>query len=304
MPIRGRSPRLGWFGFREGLLLEASRSERSTGNSSLDRVEATLAGCRAKHERGVEYLKALDTEVSEYLGADPRPYRMWGNFERDRREYVLRGEIIEPIEDPMRWSLMLGDGLHNLRSALDHLIWQLVILNTGKEGGTGNLFPIATTGPRYWSISKNGRQSLRDRALKGVADKHRALTDGLQPYRAPQHGSMQLLRTLQALSNHDKHRLLNPVLCAIDAPGDDGVRFTWNEDAGSPVGAMARTFAAEGEAEIMTIEFSCPGDDPYVGMDREPPVNIGFGESPIRASDLPRLGVTVGEIIEAFAPYF
>lgn len=51
----------------------------------------------------------------------------------------------------------------------------------------------------------------------------------------------------------------------------------------------------------MAVEFSCPGENPEVTMHREPPVSIGFGESPIRATDLPRLGNYVGEIIEAFA---
>lgn len=112
-------------------------------------MEATLDGCRAKHERGVEYLNALETEVAEYLGGDPKPYRMWGDFDRERREYVLSGEIVEPIAEPLRWSVTLGDALHNLRSALDHLIWQLVILNTGKRGGRENLFPITVTGSAY-----------------------------------------------------------------------------------------------------------------------------------------------------------
>lgn len=267
-------------------------------------VEASLDGPRAKHERGVKYLDQLHAEVSEYLGSEPKPYRITGNFERDRREYVLKGEVIEPIEDPERWSLVLGDALHNLRSALDHLIWQLVILNTGKKGGTENLFPIATTGSRYWSISKNGRQSLRDRALKGVSDEHRAVIDRLQPYRTPEFGPTKLLRTLRDLSNYDKHRLLNPLLCAIDAAGENAIHLSVNEDAGEVIGYSVQPFPPEGEAEILACELSCPGENPEVSMDREPAVSIGFGESPIRASDLPRLGVTVGEIIESFARYF
>lgn len=205
-------------------------------------MEASLDGCRAKHERGVEYLQQVNAEVTEYLGSEPKPYRMRGNFERDRSEYVVVGEVTEPIPDPVRWSLILGDALHNLRSALDHLVWQRVVLNTGKKGGRSNLYPIATSGARYWSITKDGRQSLRDRALKGVSDEHRALIDALQPYRAREPDKAHFLVTLQALSNQDKHRLLNPILYSIDAVGDNGLRLTYNEDAGDIVGITGRTF--------------------------------------------------------------
>jgi hypothetical protein len=267
-------------------------------------VEASLDGCRAKHERGVKYLEQLNAEVSAYLRREPKPYRMRGEFDRDRRAYVLKGEVIEPLGDAMDWSLTLGDALHNLRSALDHLIFQLVVLNTGKKAGGGTMFPIASSGASYWSIAKDGRKSLRDRALKGVADEHRALIDALQPYRTREPGKGNFLLTLQALSNQDKHRLLNPLLYSLDAVGENGIRLTWNSDAGEIGSITAGSFPEEGEADIFVVEFSCPGENPEVSMHGEPPVSIGFGEPPIRAVDLLRLGVHVGEIIEAFARYF
>lgn len=130
------------------------------------------------------------------------------------------------------------------------------------------------------------------------------MIDMLQPYRAPDHGAAQLLRTLRDLSNYDKHRLLNPILYAIDAAGDQSLRFPRNSDAGDIVGYKAATFTAEGEAEILAVGFSCPGNDPQVDMEHQPPVEIGFGESHVRARDLSLLGVNVGEIIDVFSRYF
>jgi hypothetical protein len=251
----------------------------------------------------VEHLEELDAEISEYLGREPKPYRMSGEFKRDRRQYVVVGEILQPIND-VRWGVMLGDAVHNLRSALDHLIWQLVLLNTGKKGSRENKFPIESDGRRYWSITKDGNPSVRDRALKNVADEHRLLIDELQPYRTNQGHPVTVLDTLRDFSNFDKHRLLNPVLFAIDAVGKDALRMLTNDDAGDQVGIEINFFSPHGEAEVLVMDYSCPGENPHVSMDGEPAIGIGFGEARIRFSQLPRLGEWVGEILDRFSPDF
>jgi hypothetical protein len=42
------------------------------------------------------------------------------------------------------WGVQVGEIVHNLRSALDHSIWELVILTTGRPPAlpTKNQFPI------------------------------------------------------------------------------------------------------------------------------------------------------------------
>ena len=50
------------------------------------------------------------------------------------------------------WGVLIGEILHNLRSALDHLIWQLVILETGAPPTTTKTaFPIFETAAGYKS---------------------------------------------------------------------------------------------------------------------------------------------------------
>ena len=47
-------------------------------------------------------------------------------------------------EPPVRWGVMAGEIVHHLRSALDHLAWQLVLDGGGTPkkgaGGTGSPF--------------------------------------------------------------------------------------------------------------------------------------------------------------------
>jgi len=262
-------------------------------------AKPTLEACREKHRRGAEHLAQLNSEVSEYLGSEPKPHRTAGEFHPDRREYVVIGEIVKPMPE-VWWGVLLGDALHNLRSALDHLVWQLILLNTGKDGSTENKFPIESSGQRYWSIAKNGRPSVRDRALKGVSDQHRTLIDALQPYRTREEGRASQLANLRDWSNFDKHRLLNPALTAID----DEFRVSSNGDAGEIVGITAAPFSPEGETEVLAIEYSCPGDEPHVSMKDEVAVNVGFGQPAVRVAALSGIAVYVGEVIEAFADDF
>lgn len=265
--------------------------------------QPSLGACWEKHRRGVEHLEQLDAEVTEYLGAEPKPYRTRGDFKRDRRQYVVVGEISKPMDD-LRWGVMLGDAVHNLRSALDHLVWQLVLLNTGKNGGPENKFPIESSGRRYWSITKDGKASVRDRALRNVADEHRVLVDELQPYRTHPGSRITVLGTLRDFSNFDKHRLLNPALVAVDATSERPLRMLTNADAGEQVGIKVTYFPPEGEAEVLVMDYSCPGENPQVSMDDDPAIDIGFGEAGIRLNQLPMLGRWVDEILGSFAKYF
>lgn len=265
-------------------------------------AEPTLDACREKHRRGVKHLDDLNGRVSKYLATEPKPHRVSGKFHPDRREYVVVGEITEPM-DEVAWGVLFGDVLHNFRSALDHLVWQLVLLHTRKEGDGGNCFPMESSGRRYWSIEKDGSPSVRDRALKGVSGEHKAIIDALQPYRTRDEGA-PFLADLRAWSNYDKHRLLNPVLAAVDAVSPNGLMPLPNEDAGILVGHQTSPFSPDGEAEILALEYSCPGPNPNVTVDREIPINVGFGKPPVRVGDLPKLADYVGAIIEKFAPSF
>lgn len=152
----------------------------------------------------------------DYLNADPKPYVLQGRFDPGRGEYIFVGKIITPIGDATRWGVVFGDVLHNFRSALDRLVCQLVLLNTGRECTRENQFPICSNGARYWSIGRNGEPSLRDRQLKSVADEHKAIIDALQPYRT--HGlrpnQVKALAGLHDFSNIDKHRVIHPSLRA------------------------------------------------------------------------------------------
>lgn len=59
------------------------------------------------------------------------PYQSEGAFDANTSEWVVRFCVLEA--PPLKWGVLIGDVVHNLRSALDHLAWQLVLRNGGES---------------------------------------------------------------------------------------------------------------------------------------------------------------------------
>ena len=255
--------------------------------------KASLDGSKAKVERAKEHLEALYNEINAFI--DREPHAVIPHIDIDRATYRAYLRVYETPDD-LRWGVLLGDFLHNARSALDHLVWQLVVLN-GAKPGTNNQFPIATRGHRYWCSTKDGKPSLRDGMLRGVADEHRTLIDGLQPYRRGQGAHLDRLAILASLSNADKHRFVHPALVAIEEPD---------------LSAFVIHAAQEGEAEIavtsgplgdgtevITVRLD-PTATPNVQMQAPLELGIGFGERGLRAEVLGEVLAEVRGIVDHF----
>jgi len=108
---------------------------------------------------------------------------------------------------PKRFSVEAGNIVHQLRSTLDNIVWQLVILNRRepRAGRWGNCFPILLDLDPDESFGKKTSNSLR-----GVKGTHRTAIQRLQPNErpggvAPDENPIALLSDL---SNRDKHQEL------------------------------------------------------------------------------------------------
>jgi hypothetical protein len=128
----------------------------------------SLLGVRLKLDRTVEHLDMLEAEMRAY--SEREPYGV-GDLVREDDCFVLRLKVHE--EPDQRWGVIAGEILHNLRSALDNLIWQLVLLN-GRTPGRHNQFPICIEPPKPGALGG---------VLRGVYADHRVLIEDLQPYR-------------------------------------------------------------------------------------------------------------------------
>ncbi len=103
-----------------------------------------------------------------------------------------------PPELLIDYSIRASEIAYNLRSALDHLVWQLVEAN-GKTPDRQNEFSIFLEEAEYFKRAKS--------KLKGTSRHHRELIASFQPYENHD-GVGPHLWMLHSICNIDKHRHL------------------------------------------------------------------------------------------------
>jgi hypothetical protein len=162
--------------------------------------EHRLAGAVEKFNRAKYHFDKLRSEIKTFRGSDPQPHSSLGKFETEKWEWVERFQVIE--EPPLRHGVILGDCLHNLRSCLDHIMWQVALLDGGTPDDSTQ-FPIA-------SKSEEQFEGMANRRIPGLSPNHRAMVKAAQPYRAGDRAHLHPLHVLGTLSNIDKHQIVHP----------------------------------------------------------------------------------------------
>lgn len=152
-----------------------------------------LDGSFLKLRRADEHLQVINDLMQGFLKR--KPYRIITDFvgQGQTRECLLRFEQLEDL--PSDLPLLIGDACNNLRSALDHLLWQLWLL---KEPA----FDRAVYFPICDSEATFKRDSPRN--IKDLSDVQRAAIESLQPYKT----GNAALSFLRDVNNSDKHRLI------------------------------------------------------------------------------------------------
>ncbi|MFQ5873316.1 MAG: hypothetical protein ACE5JL_05900 [Dehalococcoidia bacterium] len=130
------------------------------------------------------------------------------------RQQALRiSSPIKRIEDiPPCWSVIIGEVCHNLRSALDYLVCEVAILNTGNPR-INTSFPIYRFGPRKQRAKGISRwpQSGVPVGIQHLKPSHIARIKRLQPYHRRNGQRFSRLWLLHELNNADKHRKIQVV---------------------------------------------------------------------------------------------
>jgi hypothetical protein len=116
-----------------------------------------LIGCRVEIDRAKKHVQELEAEIATFLQA--QPYALVMEQEPKTRDQIYRIRIRKLIPDC--WAGMVGDTIHNLRSALDLLAVALVIANghtTSKSAVSETYFPIGAD-KKFFSTKKIRRAS-------------------------------------------------------------------------------------------------------------------------------------------------
>lgn len=88
-------------------------------------------GCWAKLDRAKTHRDVLKDEIGTAFGAASNRIGLSVEYDDESGYHVFRAETF-PDDLSRRWGILIGDAVHNLRGALDHLVWQLSLL--GRDG--------------------------------------------------------------------------------------------------------------------------------------------------------------------------
>jgi hypothetical protein len=239
-------------------------------------VAATLDGSWAKFRRCRAQLKALNDEIAGFI-EENKPVRFEGKFDPQTGIGTSRAHVdVHP--DWIDWGLQVGDAIQNARASLDHAVWQLVILSGKDPRKVRTQFPICSSGVTYWSKTKDGRPSTRDRDLAGVAERYRTLIDAAQPYRAGHSHKDHALSGLAYLSNVDKHQVIHAGFFMIGDPNE----YVFDGDIAGDVDEMiecdVHTGPFQEDTDIVTLRYRITGPKAHVNMKVEVPIEIAFSE--------------------------
>lgn len=171
-----------------------------------------LPGPRAKLSRAHEVRRELAQYIEKVLGPVENLPSLALRLDDAASEYIL---YVDHMPDSSilftRVGLLMGDVVHNKRSTLDHLVYQLALINTGGNVAHPNRtqFPI--------SDSRDSFERAAANCLAEVAPDLRDIIEGFQPYHPLKENIVvepyfHPLAMLRDLSNTDKHRILTPVM--------------------------------------------------------------------------------------------
>jgi hypothetical protein len=150
-------------------------------------------GPRLKVERADRHIADVNSVVRKFL--EREPYTAIVEQEKGCPDaLVLRAK--EKL--PNRLAAIVGDAVHNLRTALDYLAVDLVALNS--QSTKGVYFPFCESADGLEAMIKERHV---DRASEKVVNEIRLL----KPYR----GGNDALRAIHDLDIIDKHKLLMPI---------------------------------------------------------------------------------------------
>ena len=216
--------------------------------SGIDGFEADLdlVGVYAKIRRARHNLQTFESDIKEFCESERE--KILGKLDQ-LPPLVVYSANPELLAD---YSARVGEIAYNLRSALDHLVWQLIWSNHELPTNHSE-FPIFNCGQRYLKASS--------RKLKGMGPHHAALIEGFQPYhRGCAIG--QHLWMLHLIGNIDKHRYLNPIDLSYKADAhlqDDSVpsHLTYGLTSGLGLQFLLRGTGYEGHVEKEVVTSLC-----------------------------------------------
>jgi hypothetical protein len=255
---------------------------------AIDASVGRFYGVQAKIDRAGKHIEEIGSEIRAFRERQPYRIKIEG---RDHRLQIV--EQPNPL-----WALIIGDAVHNMRSALDHLAWQLVEAGGGTSGWATQ-FPIT---PKA--------ESLENEISRRVAGASSVAIEAIRRTK-PYQGGNDDLWTIHNLDIYDKHRLTFVVTSR-----ERGVRMrhgfgeVWAEV--ELLSADRRCDLKDGDVVFtgpIREEFESPlGGGPIVATEFRPTLEVAFAYGSIDQcfpvmEKLTQLVTSIEEVCRSFKPF-
>jgi hypothetical protein len=168
-------------------LTKGNTTEMASSKETFERI-------MLKAERADKHIDDLARKIATFENSSPYTFSHQDDTECSKRTFYIH--ITKEI--PNEFSLIIGDAIHNMRSALDHLATHLVDIGIPPKV-KNPYYPIFETSKKYEAGKMGKIEGARPVAIKAI--------DATQPYKG---GDGRPLLDLHTLNNSDKHRLVIP----------------------------------------------------------------------------------------------
>ena len=209
-----------------------------------DALPRSFSAPKVKIARAQRHLAELETEIAAFL--DTRPARFVSRIIKEPGEQRAEFHLFtqHPPED---LGAIIGDVVHNLRSALDLTACEMVRIAEGPSADVGNVyFPFCRRADDLDAM-------IRRRDFHRAGDAAVALLRELKPYPS----GNALLRAIHDLDIHDKHSALIPTFMTVGGP----IISRWDDD-----GTPNLSFVGDPTAPT-ELALVFPASVPFAGTD-------------------------------------
>ncbi len=223
-------------------------------------TSAVLRGPRLKANRADQHINDI-LRMSQELPAEFYDFRVCARTippYAKPTQFELRYDPIKPI--PETFALIIGDAVHNLRAALDHLASGII---RTIDPGAKRYFPVTKIRD---NLEKSGDLALMETALPGSKE---LVLNKIRPV----NGGRDHLWAFGSIDIDDKHNLVVPTITIATIDGisgnSRGMSFEgigFGNDAAKPFIAMASTnpFSIQGKPHA-SVDVSFGPGTPFYG---------------------------------------
>lgn len=162
-----------------------------------------------KIDRARSHVDALAVDIIRFMKTKNYTVEEVPDFQAGEKTAFYR--VTKPFPD--EWPVIIGEIAHNLRSALDHSIYELTVMETGNPLDNTE-FPVFEDETKYSALKNNGQPTRISGLFKirGISARAQTVVRDLQPFEFQKQrgkGNESVVSLVHHLNRIDKHQTLH-----------------------------------------------------------------------------------------------